>query len=152
MASHGQIQLAGGMAMLVFLGLYMGFAIKVPAFPFHTWAPDTYEGAPTPVTAFLAVASKAAGFVAILQLVYVGFGTRDDVYQPLIWILAAGSMTAGNLMALRQKNIVRLMAYSGIAQAGYMLAPLVVAGNDKVGDKPLHAHSRKVAYALVTSA
>ncbi len=127
----------------------IGFGFKVSAFPFHTWAPDTYEGAPTPVTAFLAVASKAAGFVAILQLVYVGFGTRDDVYQPLIWILAAGSMTAGNLMALRQKNIVRLMAYSGIAQAGYMLAPLVVAGNAKVGDKPLQAI---VGYLLIYAA
>ena len=126
-------------AVVGILFVVIGFAFKVSAFPFHTWAPDTYEGAPTPVTAFLAVASKAAGFVAILQLIYVGFGTREDVYQPLIWILAAGSMTAGNLMALRQKNIVRLMAYSGIAQAGYMLAPLVVAGNDKVGDKPLQA-------------
>jgi NADH-quinone oxidoreductase subunit N len=125
--------------VLGILFVVIGFAFKVSAFPFHTWAPDTYEGAPTPVTAFLAVASKAAGFVAILQLVYVGFGTREDVYQPLMWVLAAGSMTAGNLMALRQRNIVRLMAYSGIAQAGYMLAPLVVAGNDKVGDKPLQA-------------
>ncbi len=126
-------------AVVGILFVIIGFAFKVSAFPFHAWAPDTYEGAPTPVTAFLAVASKAAGFVAIVQLIYVGFGTREDVYQPLLWVLAAGSMTAGNLMALRQKNLVRLMAYSGIAQAGYMLAPLVVAGNDKVGDKPLQA-------------
>ena len=118
----------------------IGFGFKVSAFPFHTWAPDTYEGAPTPVTAFLAVASKAAGFVAILQLVYVGFQTRSDVYEPLMWILAAGSMTAGNLMALRQKNIVRLMAYSGIAQAGYMLAPLVIAGHSaESADKAIQA-------------
>lgn len=135
--------------VLGILFVIVGFGFKVSAFPFHTWAPDTYEGAPTPVTAFLAVASKAAGFVAILQLIYVGFGTRGDVYQPLIWILAAGSMTAGNLMALRQKNIVRLMAYSGIAQAGYMLAPLVVAGNAKVGDKPLQAI---VGYLLIYAA
>jgi NADH-quinone oxidoreductase subunit N len=117
---------------VVVLGLIfvvVGFAFKVSAFPFHAWAPDTYEGAPTPVTAFLAVASKTAGFVALLQLVFVGFAGRSDVYEPLMWVLAAGSMTAGNLMALRQRNIVRLMAYSGIAQAGYMLAPLVVAGH-----------------------
>jgi NADH-quinone oxidoreductase subunit N len=117
---------------VVVLGLIfvvVGFAFKVSAFPFHTWAPDTYEGAPTPLTAFLAVASKTAGFVALLQLVFVAFQGRSDVYQPLMWVLAAGSMTAGNLMALRQNNIVRLMAYSGIAQAGYMLAPLVVAGH-----------------------
>jgi NADH-quinone oxidoreductase subunit N len=106
----------------------VGFAFKVSAFPFHTWSPDTYEGAPTPVTAFLAVASKTAGFVALLQLVFVAFAGRSDIYEPLFWVLAAASMTAGNLIALRQTNIVRLMAYSGVAQAGYMLAPLVVAG------------------------
>jgi len=128
----------------------VGFGFKVSAFPFHTWAPDTYEGAPTPVTAFLAVASKAAGFVALLQLVYVGFGSRDDVYQPLMWVLAAASMTAGNLMALRQKNIVRLMAYSGIAQAGYMLAPLVIAGHSaESADKALQA---VVGYLIIYAA
>ncbi|MFV2039109.1 MAG: NADH-quinone oxidoreductase subunit N, partial [Acidimicrobiales bacterium] len=106
----------------------VGFAFKVSAFPFHTWSPDTYEGAPTPVAAFLAVASKAAGFVALMNVVVVGFLGRDDVFQPLLWILAAGSMTFGNVMALRQTNIVRLMAYSGVAQAGFILAPLAVAG------------------------
>ena len=81
--------------------------------PFHTWAPDTYEGAPTPITAFLSVASKAAGFVALLELVFVGFLGRHDVWQPMFWVLAAASMTVGNLIALRQTNIVRLFAYSG---------------------------------------
>ena len=106
----------------------VGFGFKVSAFPFHTWAPDTYEGAPTPVTAFLSVSSKAAGFVALLSLVFVGFWGRDDVYQPIMWVLATASMFGGNLMALRQTNLVRLLAYSGVAQAGYMLAPLAVAG------------------------
>ena len=106
----------------------VGFGFKVSAFPFHTWAPDTYEGAPTPVTAFLSVSAKAAGFVALLSLVFVGFWHRPEVYQPLLWALAAASMTGGNLMALRQRNLVRLLAYSGVAQAGYMLAPLAVAG------------------------
>jgi NADH-quinone oxidoreductase subunit N len=118
----------------------IGFAFKVSAFPFHTWAPDTYEGAPTPVTAFLAVASKAAGFVALMNLVIVGFFGREDVFQPLLWILAALSMTAGNVMALRQTNLVRLMAYSGIAQAGFMLAPLAVAGESlEIADKSVSA-------------
>ena len=118
----------------------IGFGFKVSAFPFHTWAPDTYEGAPTPVTAFLAVASKAAGFVALMNIVIVGFLGREDVFQPLIWILAALSMTAGNVMALRQTNIVRLMAYSGIAQAGFMLAPLAVAGEGlDIADKSVSA-------------
>ena len=107
----------------------IGFAFKVSAVPFHTWAPDTYEGAPTPVTSFLAVASKAAGFVAILNVLFVGFYGRSHVWQPLMWVLAAVTMTVGNLIALRQTNVVRMLAYSGIAQAGYILAPLAVAGS-----------------------
>ena len=106
----------------------IGFAFKVSAVPFHTWAPDTYEGAPTPVTSFLAVASKAAGFVALLNVIFIGFYGRHDVFEPLMWILAALTMTFGNLVALRQTNVVRMLAYSGIAQAGYILAPLAVAG------------------------
>ena len=118
----------------------IGFAFKVSAVPFHTWAPDTYEGAPTPVTAFLAVASKAAGFVALLTLVFVGFWGRSDVCEPLIWVLAAVTMFVGNLIALRQTNVVRMLAYSGIAQAGYMLAPLAVAGTSpEAATQALHS-------------
>jgi NADH-quinone oxidoreductase subunit N len=110
------------------LFVIVGFAFKVSAVPFHTWAPDTYEGAPTPITAFLSVASKAAGFVALLQLVFVAFLGRDDVIEPLFWVLSVLTMTVGNLIALRQTNIVRMLAYSGIAQGGFMLAPFAVAG------------------------
>ncbi len=110
----------------------IGFAFKVSAVPFHTWAPDTYEGAPTPVTAFLSVASKAAGFVGLMNILFVGLIGRSDVYQPLIWILAAASMIVGNTVALRQTNIVRMLAYSSIAHAGYMLAPLAVVSADVV--------------------
>ena len=117
-----------------------GFAFKVSAVPFHTWAPDVYEGAPTPVTAFLAVASKAAGFVALLALVIVGFHARSEVWEPMMWILAAASMTVGNMVALRQTNVVRLMAYSGVAQTGFMIAPLAVAGHSPTsGDQALSA-------------
>ena len=107
----------------------VGFAFKVSAVPFHTWAPDTYEGAPTPITAFLSVASKAAGFVALVQLVFIGFLGRDDVWAPMFWLLAALTMTVGNLIALRQTNLVRLLAYSSVAQAGFMLAPFAVAAD-----------------------
>ena len=107
----------------------VGFAFKVSAVPFHTWAPDTYEGAPTPITAFLAVASKAAGFVALLQVIFVAFPGRTDVVEPLMWVLAALTMTIGNMIALRQTNVIRMLAYSGVAQAGFMLAPLAV-GSD----------------------
>ncbi len=105
-----------------------GFAFKVSAVPFHFWAPDTYEGAPTPVTAFLSVASKAGGFVALLTIVFVGLYPQTDGWQPVLWFLAAASMTVGNLSALRQTNIVRMLAYSSIAQGGFILAPLAVAG------------------------
>ena len=126
------VQLARGdtkpMITLAIVFVVVGFGFKVSAVPFHTWAPDTYEGAPTPVTAFLAVASKAAGFIALMLLIFVGLYGRSDVWQPLVFVLAVATMFLGNLTALRQDNIVRMMAYSGIAQAGYMLAPLAVAG------------------------
>ena len=136
-------------ASLAIVFVIAGFAFKVSAVPFHTWAPDTYEGAPTPVTAFLAVASKAAGFVALVQLVFVAFHDRAEVYQPLVWVLAAASMTVGNLIALRQTNMVRMMAYSGIASAGYIIAPLAVAGVAGVADESLRA---VVTYLVIYAA
>jgi NADH-quinone oxidoreductase subunit N len=115
-------------AILAIVFVLVGFGFKVSAVPFHQWAPDVYEGAPTPVTAFLAVASKAAGFVALMTLVVVGFRHNTDIFQPMMWGLSAVTMVVGNLIALRQNNVVRMLAYSGIAQAGYMLAPLAVFG------------------------
>ena len=106
-----------------------GFAFKISAVPFHFWAPDTYEGSPTPVTAFLSVASKAGGFVALITIIRFGFFPSPDSWQPVLWILAAASIIFGNLAALRQTNIVRMLAYSSIAQGGFMLVPLAVAGD-----------------------
>ncbi len=111
------------------LFVVVGFAFKISAVPFHTWAPDTYEGAPTPITAFLSVASKGAGFVALLTLVFVGFINQKEVWQPLFFGLAVLTMTVGNLIALRQTNVIRILAYSSVAQAGFMLVPLAVAGD-----------------------
>ena len=113
-------------AVAIFL-VIVGFAFKISAVPFHLWAPDTYEGAPTPVTAFLSVASKTAGFIALLELVFVAFLGRGDVTRPIFWVLAALTMTIGNLTALRQSNVVRLLAYSSVAQAGFILVPFAVA-------------------------
>ena len=135
---------------LAIVFVIVGFAFKVSAVPFHTWSPDTYEGAPTPVTAFIAVASKAAGFVALVQLVFVAFWGRADVYEPLIWVLSAASMTVGNLIALRQTNMVRMLAYSGIASAGYIMAPLAVAGSSvEIADESLRA---VVTYLVIYAA
>jgi NADH-quinone oxidoreductase subunit N len=122
---------------LAIVFVLVGFGFKVSAVPFHAWAPDTYEGAPTPVTAFLAVASKAAGFVALMTLIFVGFRFRTDVFQPMMWALAVLTMIVGNLIALRQTNIVRMLAYSGVAQAGYMLAPFAVYGTNGVNELAL---------------
>ncbi|MEJ7764210.1 MAG: NADH-quinone oxidoreductase subunit N [Acidimicrobiales bacterium] len=113
-------------AVAIFL-VIVGFAFKISAVPFHLWAPDTYEGAPTPVTAFLSVASKTAGFIALLELTFIAFVGRGDVTRPIFWVLAALTMTIGNLTALRQTNIVRLLAYSSVAQAGFILVPFAVA-------------------------
>ncbi len=127
-ASHGSTAL---LTVAVFLSL-VGFAFKVSAVPFHFWAPDTYEGAPTPVTAFLSVASKAGGFVALINIIYFGFygtdGSGAHAWWAAVWALAALSMTFGNLAALRQTNIVRMLAYSSIAQGGFMLVPFAAAG------------------------
>ncbi|HUR18833.1 MAG TPA: NADH-quinone oxidoreductase subunit N [Acidimicrobiales bacterium] len=138
---------------IVTLGIFfiiVGFAFKVSAVPFHFWAPDTYEGAPTPVTAFLSVASKAAGFVALLQLVYIGFFGREEVWGPLFWVLAALTMTVGNLVALRQTNIVRLLAYSSVAQAGYILVPFAVAGSNPGAEAT--AQTAVLVYLLIYAA
>ena len=125
----------------------MGFGFKVSAVPFHTWAPDTYEGAPTPVTAFLSVASKAAGFVALVLLVFIAFPDADDVYQPLIWVLSALTMTVGNVIALRQTNIVRMLAYSSVSQGGFILMPLAFVGEG--GDTAEAALKAVVVYLLI---
>lgn len=120
-------------AVLGIVFVLVGFAFKISAVPFHNWAPDTYEGAPTPVTAFLSVASKSAGFVAILQLVFIGFLGRADTIRPLMFVLAVLTMTVGNVIALRQTNVVRLFAYSSVAQAGFILAPLAVISSSDPG-------------------
>ncbi|MCA1824194.1 MAG: NADH-quinone oxidoreductase subunit N [Mycobacteriales bacterium] len=115
--------LAGAAVALVIVG----FAFKVSAVPFHFWAPDTYQGAPVPVAAFLSVASKAAGFTGLMAVCFIGFRPYGDVWGPMLAILAALTMTVGNLVALQQRHMVRLLAYSSVAQAGYMLVPLGVA-------------------------
>ena len=117
-----------------------GFAFKISAVPFHMWAPDVYEGAPTPITAYLSVASKAAGFAVILRIFFTAFGSPDwllNDWSLLFGVLAAITMTVGNVIALWQTNIKRLLAYSGVAQAGYLMVGLIAANTmnvDKLDD------------------
>jgi NADH-quinone oxidoreductase subunit N len=128
----------GAMAATAGAGVVLvlvGFAFKISAVPFHFWAPDTYQGAPVPVAAFLSVASKAAGFAGLIVLLVQGFRPYADVWGPVIAVLAAVTMTVGNVVALRQWQLVRLLAWSTVAQAGYLLVPLGVAST-QLGRSP----------------
>jgi NADH-quinone oxidoreductase subunit N len=142
--------LSGGretLALASILFVVVGFAFKVSAVPFHFWAPDTYEGAPVPVAAFLAVASQAAGFAGLLQLMFVAFIGESASWTPLFAFFSIATMTVGNLIALQQRHIVRLLAYSGIAQAGYILLPFALVGTDP--DVNHVAFTAAVAYILI---
>jgi NADH-quinone oxidoreductase subunit N len=105
----------------------VGFTFKIAAVPFHAWAPDTYQGAPLPVAAALSTASKAAGFAGLIVLLFAALGPEAHVWGPVIAAIAVASMTVGNVAALRQTDAVRLLAWSTVAQAGYLLVPLSVA-------------------------
>ena len=125
----------GSVALLVGVILIVaGFGFKISAAPFHMWAPDVYQGGPTPVVAFLSVASKAAGFAILLRVFYTAFPSMDLDWSMLFAVLAVVSMTLGNLMAMVQSNIKRLLAYSTVAHAGYMLVGLAAVASRIDGD------------------
>jgi NADH-quinone oxidoreductase subunit N len=135
-------------AVLSIFFIIVGFGFKISVFPFQWWVPDTYEGAPVPIAAFLSVASKTAGFVGLFQVMFLALAPLADVWRPLFGILGVVTMTFGNLVALQQRNIVRLLAYSSIAQAGYMVLPLGVASaTDSVLNSSILFAS--VAYLLI---
>jgi NADH-quinone oxidoreductase subunit N len=119
--------LLAGMALVL-----VGFAFKVAAVPFHAWAPDAYEGAPTPVTALMATGVKAAAFAAFARVFLIGFGGAFDDWARPLYLLAAVTMVVGNLIALTQGSVKRMLAYSSIAHAGYLLAALL-AGIQGIG-------------------
>ncbi len=123
---------AGNVSTIAVLGslllVLVGFGFKISSAPFHFWAPDVYQGAPTPVSGFLSTASKAAGFAVLLRVFTVVFPGLIGAWSLLIAILAVLSMVIGNFLALSQKNVKRLLAYSSVAQAGYILIG-VAAGN-----------------------
>src|SRR5262247_1743949 len=102
-----------------------GVGFKIAAVPFHMWAPDVYEGAPTPITAFLSVGSKAASFAMLLRIFLEGLPGLSVDWRMLFWVLAVITMTIGNFAAVTQSNIKRMLAYSSIAHAGYVLMGIV---------------------------
>jgi len=121
---------------MVLIGLAMmlvGFGFKISSVPFHMWAPDVYEGAPTSVTAFIATGSKAAAFAAMIRVLVVALRGAQPDWSALLWALAALTMTVGNVVALAQSNLKRLLAYSSIAHVGYMLMGLVAGGGPGPG-------------------
>lgn len=117
-----------GIAMAL---MFVGLCFKVSGAPFQIWAPDVYQGAPTPVTAFMSAGPKAAAFAVFLRIFMTAFQTNSDVWEPLVWICALLSMTIGNCGALLQSNVKRMMAYSSIAHAGYVLVAL--AARSEIG-------------------
>ena len=126
-ALHLAAPLTGPVRHLVYVGVgltLVGFAFKVSAVPFHFWTPDTYAGAPVPIAAYLSVVSKAAGFAGLILLTGTAFSPLLSKTGPLLAVLAALTMSIGNLVALRQTDAVRLLAWSTIGQAGYILVPL----------------------------
>ncbi|MEB2284572.1 MAG: hypothetical protein B6D46_00795 [Polyangiaceae bacterium UTPRO1] len=121
-APHRALMVAGVAMLLV------AFGFKVAAVPFHMWTPDVYEGAPTTITALMAVAVKAAGFAAFVRVFLHAFAGLHADWGMLLWVMAALTMTVGNVLALVQRNVKRMLAYSSIAHAGYILVALVASG------------------------
>ncbi len=136
---------------LVLVGIAMtavGLAFKTSIAPFHQWTPDVYEGAPTPITGFMAVATKAAAFAVFIRFFDLALAPQADEWQPALAVLAAISIVVGNVGALGQDSLKRLLGYSGIAQAGYILAGLVVASEAGVNALVFYL----AAYAFMTLA
>ncbi|HSW30028.1 MAG TPA: NADH-quinone oxidoreductase subunit N [Longimicrobiales bacterium] len=118
---------SGGLLVVAVALLAVGFAFKVSAVPFHMWTPDVYEGAPAPVTALMSAGVKTAAFVAFMRVFLVAFDGAYDTWYPILWWLAAITMVTANLIALVQSNVKRMLAYSSIAHAGYLLVALTAA-------------------------
>ena len=133
----GAASAAGGARDVVFLvglGLMLvGFGFKISAAPFHMWVPDVYQGAPTSVTTLIATGSKAAGFAALIRLLLGAMRPAQADWAPLVWALAVVTMTVGNVVALAQSNLKRMLAYSSVAHVGYMMVGLVAGGTMGAG-------------------
>ncbi len=121
--------------LLAGVGLILiGLLFKVAAFPFHFWSPDVYQGSPTPVTAFMSAGPKAAAIAATIRLMGWALPDLAAVWGPLLWVVAALTMTVGNIIAISQKDIKRMLAYSSISHAGYLLLAVLAAGDQSIRD------------------
>ena len=132
---------AGGSSPLMLAGMFLlivGFGFKVALVPFHQWAPDVYEGAPTPIAAFISAGPKAAGFAAFLRIFTGALESLQSEWIVVVVILAVLTMTVGNVIATAQSNIKRMLAYSSVAHAGYVLVGLAAANNDGISSAMLY--------------
>jgi NADH-quinone oxidoreductase subunit N len=123
----------GGNDLLLYIGLGMllvGLLFKVSAAPFHSWTPDVYQGAPTPITAFMAALTKVAAFGALIRILYVAFGPLVDDWRPVIWGVAILTMVVGSVIAITQTDVKRMLAYSSIAHAGFLLVGIAAANRE----------------------
>jgi NADH-quinone oxidoreductase subunit N len=141
-AKHADPMILGTATALMFVGL----AFKISAAPFQIWAPDVYEGAPAPVTAFMMVGPKAASFAMLMRILMTAFEPLKARWEPILWICAVATMVIGNTAALRQSNLKRLLAYSAIANAGYMLVALTA--HSEIGNAAVMFYL--AAYALMS--
>ncbi len=131
--------------------LLTGFGFKVAAVPFHMWTPDVYHGAPSPVTGFMSVGAKAAGFAALMRVFSLVLQDQSAVFVPVLWTLAALTMFTGNLLAISQNNIKRLLAYSSIAHAGYILMAFVPYGDAASSTAVINSGMFYLAIYAITS-
>lgn len=119
--------------ILVFIGMalmFAGLAFKVSLVPFHSWTPDVYQGAPTPITGFMSVATKAAGFALIARIFYIALTDLQEIWMPFLFGISVLTMLVGNIAAIFQNDVKRMLAYSGIAHAGYLLIGIVANSQD----------------------
>lgn len=146
---EGIVADGGSAGVLLLLGaglILVGLGFKVAVVPFHMWTPDVYEGAPTPVTAFMSVGAKVGGFAALIRLVAVALptfvlaeGDTVTVWQQAFWLVAAATLILGNFVAVAQTNVKRMLAYSSIAHAGYIMMAVAAAGTAGVADAAAQA-------------
>jgi NADH-quinone oxidoreductase subunit N len=150
-------EVASGSDALVFIGLALlgvGLLFKVSAAPFHTWTPDVYQGAPTPITGFMAAGTKVAAFGALLRVFYVGFGQLQWDWRPVMWGVAILTMVVGSVIALTQTDIKRMLAYSSIAHAGFLVTGVLAYNVDGVAGTMFYlvtyGFSTVAAFAIVS--